>query len=895
MGVAVETHAAPTVLQPGTQFGPYQITGLLGLGAMGEVYRAHDLALGRDVALKILPERFHVDPQRLARFAREAQVLGTLNHPNIAMLHGLQPSAGNQALVLELVEGETLAERVAAGPLPVASAIEIARQVAAALAAAHEQGVVHRDLKPANIKLRADGVVKLLDFGLAKVLEPDGADPRLATITLLDAALPGAALGTPAYMSPEQARGLPVDGRSDIWAFGCVLFEMLSGKRAFDGATVSDTVAAVLAHEPDWQALPADCPPLLRRLLRRCLAKETRERLQHIGDAYLELRDALSDDAGTARPPARIRALLLGAGVAVLAAGAAMLVLRTQDKPGMPRGEVTRFEVRPARDQPFTFRSYSRDIGVSGDGRQLAYSSARGSLVVRRLDQLQTTVLQNLGSEVSNPEFSADGRLVAYTTGAALKTVPVAGGTPTLLADVGEQTDRSFVWAADGSVIVASTDGLQRVPAGGGKPEWLAVPDAARDEKAFGTPEMLPGGQWLLYMIQPLRIGIGPRIVALNLVTRERRELLRGGSSPRYLPTGHLVYAVENSLQAVRFDAARLEVLSSPETVVDDVMVNGNGIASYAIGANGTLVYAPADLADAERHLAWVTRDGRAERLDTPALNYVYPRLSPDGGRLALDIRVPDRDIWTWDLMARQLTRVTTDPSENALPAWSPNGRELAFGDGRSGAVNVYRQRLVGGQLERLTESTRRQLPAAYLPDGSALLFNEARPTGDWDVMLLKFGLPNRIEPLLTSPASEMNVMPSPDGRWITYSSDESGRVEIYVRPFPDVNRAQYRVSPDGGSKPLWSHDGREIFFISAERELVAAEVALQPTFRLAGVRRLFDATAFTDTEHGSGARPYDASADGQRFLMIQREGKAGEPRIIVVMNWFDEVERAFD
>ena len=885
--------SAQAALPVGSRCGDYDIIELIGSGAMGEVYRARERSLGRDVALKLLPERFRVDPQRLARFAREAQVLGALNHPNIATLHGVVSVAHSQALALELVDGLTLAERMADGPMKLPEAIDIARQIGAGLATAHEHGIVHRDLKPANIKLRTDGVVKLLDFGLAKVLDPNfcESDPQLATITSVDAG--SHALGTPAYMSPEQARGYAVDARSDIWAFGCVLFEMLTGRRAFGGATISDTVAAVLEHEPEWSALPPECPDLVRRMLRRCLAKDLRDRLQHIGDASIDLRDALQEG----RPPAgfwRARngwlngRAAIGLLAATLAGGLLVMQLGTTRQSPVA---VTRLEIVTTRDLPFV-NGTTRDIAISPDGSRIAYRSANSSLAIRSLDRFESAMLTDLGPEVSSPTFSPDGSHIAFLAGAALKSVPVTGGKPSFLADVGEYTDRSLIWTPDDSIIIASTRGILRVPAGGGEPEVIVSPDAANGEKAFGSPALLPGGEWLLHMIQPLRTETGTRIVALNLKSRERRELLRGGSDPHYLPTGHLVYMVDNALLAVRFDTGRLAVRSAPAIVATDVMVNANGIASLCFAANGTLVYVSGKSVATLPRLAWVTRDGREQLLSAPPMAYTYPRLSPDGQSVAVDVRGAESDIWLWDLRRERLTRVTVNPAENPLPVWSPGGNELAFGDGSSGTVNVYRQALNGGPMERLSESTRRQIALSYTPDGRNLFVGESQPTGGWDVLLLNLARPQRLVPLLHAPASEMNVVPSPDGRWIAYSSDESGRVEIYVRPFPAVQRELHRVSRGGGSKPLWSSDGREIFFLSPSREIMSAQVDAGAGFVVRGVSRLFDAVAYTSAENGTGARPFDISSDGKRFLMVRKGEAPGAARIAVVLNWFEEVRR---
>jgi Tol biopolymer transport system component len=890
-------------LAKGSRFAEYEIIGALGIGAMGEVYRARDSRLGRDVALKVLPESFRLDAPRLARFTREAQVLASLNHPNIATLHAVVEMPDAQALVLELIEGDTLAERLATGPLPVGEALGVALQIAAALEAAHDHGIVHRDLKPANVKLRPDGTVKLLDFGLAKVVDPtiEGAGASLATITAVDI-VPGGPLGTPAYMSPEQTRGRAVDRRGDVWALGCVLYEMLTGRRAFAGETVSDSIAAILDREPDWSLLPPDCPELVNRLLRRCLTKDRNDRLRHVGDARIDLKEAvLLSTADVVRGAtrarsgrARLRRFWLAAGVIATAGVASIAFAVWRSPPSDAAAVVARFEIMSA-DAPLVVRGYTRDVAVSRDGRLLAYSSTEASLVIRALDRLETKQLTRLGPEVASPTFSPDGRSIAFLSGAALKTTPVDGGPVMAVVDVGDYTDRGITWLDDDTIVVASTRGLLRVPTAGGEPELLAAPDPARGERAFGTPEALPGGRTVLFTVRPVRAEAGIQVAMFDLETRTRKDLFSGGTQPRYVPVGYVVYAsAAGTLQAIAFDSDRSEVRGEPRTLATNVMVNANGSANFAVSDNGTLVYVPGSTMT-QRQLAWVTREGHEQLLSAPALQYAYPRLSPDGRRVALDVREPEGDVWVWDLERELLTRVTFDPAENPVTVWHPDGERLAFGDGRGGTANVYWQQADGGgAIERLTDSPRRQIPLTFTPDGRWLLFSEAQPTGGWDVLMLPLADPKRIEPLLHSPFSEMNPAISPDGRWVAYSSDESGRVEIYVRPFPDVERARWQISRDGGSKPLWSRDGREIFYIGINRGLMAAEVALEPEFAPGRITQLFDATPYSLPEFGSGGRPYDLSPDGERFLMLRRPDVAEDPmrsaRIVTVVNWFEEL-----
>ena len=919
-------------LEAGVMVGPYRIDQLIGKGGMGEVYRARDTQLGRDVALKILPSSFAADPERLGRFEREARLLAALNHPHIAAIYGVEeaaPSSGSgqatvRALVLELVEGETLADRVARGPVLVAEALPIARQIAEALEAAHEKGIIHRDLKPANIKITPEGVVKVLDFGLAKIGATERSGPDLSqspTITT-GATREGVMMGTVAYMSPEQARGQTVDKRTDIWAFGCVLFEMLTGTRAFPGEDASDTIARVLMKEPEWHALPPSTPPAIRTLIRRCLAKDRRERLPDAAVARLEINEALaapsSDPVATMmrlpRMPLWRRAvapaltLILGG----LIVGLASWFLT---RPTPPR--VTRLTVTLSGAAALgTTGSFPR-LAISPDGARLAYVGAGArQIVVRALDELQPTAIQIEG-EVGSLFFSPDGQWIGFFDVVnTLRKVATFGGPPvTVSRTAGTPTGAS--WSPDDTIIFTTSDpassGLLRVAAGGGEPEVLTTPNRDRGELSHQTPQVLPGGQAVLFTITTG--GGGPdaaQIAVLDLTTREQKVLIRSGSQARYVPTGHLVYGVPGALWAVAFDLRRLEVVGRPVPVLEQVITTFVGVADWSISDDGTLVYVPGVAQAAPTStLVWVDRQGREEPLKAPPRAYVYPRLSPDGTRVAVDARDQDFDTWIWDLARETLTRLTFDPRVDSHPAWTPDGLRVVFRSGRHGPFNLFWQAADGaGAVERLTESPNNQFPSAFSPDGTRLVFREETATTGADLMVLALeerrraqrpspGVGGRersatsdVRPLVQTTFDELNGEISPDGRWMAYQSNESGREEIYVRPFPEADRGRRQVSTGGGTRPLWARSGKELFYVGASGAVMSVAVEGGSAFRSGSPTRLFEGSY----RLGAAGRTYDVSSDGQRFLMVKPVGSleqtAAPSSLIVVQNWFEELKR---
>jgi serine/threonine-protein kinase len=887
----------------GRRIGVYEVVGHLGAGGMGEVYRARDTKLGREVAVKVLAPIFKADRERLDRFEREARVLAALNHPNIGAIYGVEDSEGVPALVMELVEGPTLADRIAQGALPLDEVLPIAKQISEALEAAHDSGIIHRDLKPANVKVRADGTVKVLDFGLSKVLEPTNST---ATNTMLSptqsphATQAGVILGTAPYMAPEQARGRPVDQRADIWAFGAVLFEMLTGVRAFDGADVSITLAAVLKTDPDWRALPPATPAGLRRLLTRCLEKEPKERLQSIGDARIELRDLSRDAVDAPGEPQRTisrHAAVLGAGTLLLGVALGGTVVRLLTRSAAPA--VTRTMIATSPTASATISGYTTDVAVSPDGARVVYvGNGSTQIFVRALDRLEPVALAT-GHNVRNPFVSPDGRWVGFFDGLALKKVPMSGGAAiTLFEPIQGTSPCGATWATDDSIVIATSSvasGLWLIPARGGEPTQLTQPDRARGEAQHLWPERLPGGQTVLFTITSQTGGPdAAQIAVLDLRTRVRNILLHGGSHAQYVASGHLVYSASRTLRAVRFDLRRLEVQGTGLEVVPRLLTSPQGDADFS-AAGDTLVYVDAPdtaVSDPKRTVTWVDRTGREQPIATPPLSYIYPRLSPDETRLVLDISGQDRGLWIWDFQRATLTRLTIDLALNRVPEWTRDGKRIVYSSNRDGFDNLWWQAADGtGIPERLTTSRNVQLASGSTPDGRAMIFFESRPSTLQDVMQLSLDGSRRVTPLLQSPFLERNGVISPDGRWIAYESDSSGQMQVYVRPFPDTNGGQWQVSTEGGTRPLWSRNGSELFYVAPTPGAPLMRVPLETsgaTFHALPPVKLFEGYAAMNP-----SRTYDVAADG-RFVMIKpaAANEAEQASLIIVQHWGEELKR---
>ena len=923
-------------LSPGTRLGPYEVTAQIGVGGMGEVYRATDTNLKRAVAIKVLPASVAADRDRLARFQREAEVLASLNHPHIAAIYGLERAEGVTALVMELIDGPTLADRIAQGPIAIDEALPIAKQIAEALEAAHEQGVIHRDLKPANIKLRPDGVVKVLDFGLAKLTGPAEAGHDVAGLdataspTITSPAMMtgvGMLLGTAAYMSPEQARGKPVDKRADIWAFGCVLYEMLTGRRAFHGEDVTDTLAAVVRSEPSWDALPDAVSPTVRAFLRRCLHKDPKQRIGDIRDVRLALEGVFETAATVSTSVPKIHFWHHPAAAAIVVVGlmastglAVWSLTRARPTPPLP----VRLTVALPAGETMR-RGGDPDIAISPNGRQIVFvaNGNRPQMYARAVDQLDSRRLT--GPEVPRQPFmSPDGNWIGFfDTPAVLKKVSVNGGPAvtlcTLIGDPGATGGgpRGGSWTADNRIVFATNDvttGLLRVSAGGGEPEVLTKPNREAGEADHFWPEVLPGGEAILFTIvmaggSPLNTARSldnAQIAVLDLRTGEHKVLITGGSYPRYVSTGHILYGVGSTLRAVAFDLAALQVRGDPMPVLENVDMTATGGASFAVAQNGSLVYLQGGAeasTEFERTLVWVNRDGREESIAAPPRAYMYPRISPDGTRVALDVRDQDNDIWVWDFARTMLTRLTFSPEIDVFPAWTPDSKRIAFSADQAGGGVLSWQAADGtGQIESLTQPTtdRGQTPGSFSPDGTSLVFREIVPKTGYDISVLALATPRRATPLLQTPFTEYNPEVSPDGRWLAYESNESGQFEVYVRTFPDVAAGRWQVSTGGGKQPVWARNGRELFYLrlGAAGRIMAVPIQPGATFSFGNPQMVVDKPFGGDpgsTAVTLSGRTYDVSPDGRRFLLIKSpvpNDAAATGQIVVVQHWDEELKR---
>jgi serine/threonine-protein kinase len=870
---------------------------------MGEVYRAHDTKLHRDVALKVLPDAFANDPRRVARFTREAQTLAALNHSNIAHIHGLEETGNVRALAMELVEGSDLSELLSLGALPIDEALPIANQIAEALEAAHEQGIIHRDLKPANIKVTRDGTVKVLDFGLAKLLDPAlaesasdanaAATPTVTSPPMLTSA--GVVLGTAAYMAPEQARGRAVDRRADIWAFGCVLYEMLTAKRPFEGETLTDIVAAVIHSDPDWSRLPGTTPQPVRLLLRRCLQKDPRQRLQAIGDARVMIEEVLSGAVSEDEVPLRRRwsKWWLASGAAGVLTGAAIagLIARQMTSSAEPPRPVTRFVITLAPGQQLAGTSA---LALSPDGRQLAYvamdgANANRQIFLREMDRVDARPIA--GTEgASNPFFSPDGQWLGFFADGSLKKLPLSGGAAVNLVDVTNPTGGA--WIDEHTIAFASyLSTLQRVSDDGGTPQRLTHFEAG--ETAHLSPRPLPGGKVVLFSTASTRMSA---IAVQRIDTGARHDIIQTPEpdAPDYVGPGYVTYAQAGTLLAASFDPERNRT-GTPIAAVPDVL-------QYSVSATGSLVYVSGKPPAAPQlRLVWVSRDGTEQSVGAPPRNYHPPRLSPDGTRGAVDVIVGDMQVWLYDL-ARDIFSRFTFEGDNRHAVWAPDGKRLAFMSNRDGGQHIFWKRADGsGNAEPVpaggsTAPDVLNIPCSWSRDG-LLAFARVAPAAPAELSVLRLDDGSTTRSGGTAPvftrtrAAEGAPQLSPDGRWMAYASEESGRREIYVQAYPGPG-GRWQVSSDGGNEPLWSASGRELFYRSGDR-MMGVDISTEGEFLAGKPRQLFEGS-YVRSSAGYVRANYDVSPDGQRFLMLKsvEQKPAALTQIHVVLNWSEELKR---
>ncbi|MFY9530722.1 MAG: protein kinase [Candidatus Acidiferrales bacterium] len=886
----------------GRTLGPYGIVEKIGAGGMGEVYRARDTRLNRIVAVKVLPTHLADNAALRERFEREARTIASLNHPHICTLHDIGHQDGIDYLVMEYVEGETLAQRLAKGPLPLEQVLQYAIEIADALDKAHRKGVTHRDLKPGNIMLTKTGT-KLLDFGLAKLRQNVSPGTPLSELPTAKDAITaqGTILGTLQYMAPEQLEGKEADARTDIFAFGVVVYEMATGKKAFEGKSQASVIGAILKDDPPpISSLQPMTPPALDRVIKRCLAKEPDERCQSAKDLTDELKWIAEGGSQVTSVPTvpvkaiRVferRALIISVGTLLLGAAiAGVAVWNLKPSPSSPSQPVSRTVINLPPGQQLAGLENGLAVALSPDGTHLAYVARQGGtqqLYLRPLDTLEAKPMPGTDGAV-NPFFSPDGQWVGFFAGGKLKKVSVSGGAAQSLGDAA--IPRGASWGSHDMIAFAPAipSVLQQVSDAGGTPQPLTRLEKGENHR---WPEFLPGGKAVLFAAGTSGINFTNAQVAVQSVgTGERRNLVQGGTQPRYAPSGHLVYAQGGSLMAVPFDPQRLAVAGAAVPIVEGVLQSTvSGAAQYSFSSTGSLVYVSGGVQSVQSRLVWISRNGAEQPLAAPAHTYLAPQLSPDGRRVAVSILEQETQVWLYDLARETSTRLTFEGNYNLNPVWTPDGKQIAFESNKEGTPNLFWQLADGsGGLERLATSENIQSPVSWSPDRQMLAFFEINPTTGFDIWVLRLG-DRKAQPFLRTPFNESVPRFSPDGRWLAYTSDESGRYEIYVQPYPGPG-GKWLISTEGGTEPAWNPNGRELFYRSGDK-MMAVEIATQPSFAAGKPRMLFEG------RYEPAPAPianYDVSPDGQRFLMLKRSESAGEAptQINVVLNWFEELKR---
>jgi len=895
-------------LVTGAKLGPYEITGAIGAGGMGEVYRARDTRLNRVVAIKVLPEHLACKSELRERFEREARTIASLNHPQICTLYDIGHENSTDYLVLEYLEGETLAERLKKGPLPLDQVLRYAIEIADALDKAHRKGITHRDLKPGNIILTKTGA-KLLDFGLAK-LKQESAPANRSLSSLPTASDPvtavGTILGTLQYMAPEQVEGKSdqIDARTDIFAFGVVVYEMATGHRAFEGKTQASLIAKILETDPPpMSSLQPMTPPALDRVVKRCLAKDRDDRCQSAKDLTDELKWIAESGSQVSLPPmttAKVmrmfarRPLIVGlGGLGVLVMVAALSGLAVWILKPAPPQPVSRLTITLPPGQQLAGLDGGLALALSPDGTHLAYVARQGSaqqIYLRAMDSLSANSLP--GTEGgTTPFFSPDSQWVGFFLGGRLKKVPVTGGAALDLGKVGATTGAGASWGGRGTIAIgpAAASALLQVPDAGGAAQPLTRFE--KGDLAHRWPEFLPGGKAFLFTAG--RSGItfsNAQIAAQTAGSGERRNLVEGASNSRYALPGYLVYAQGGNLVAVPFDPQRLALTGAATPVVEGVQQSPTtGAAQYSISATGSLAYVSGGIQGTQSRLAWVSRNGTEQVLTAPPRSYSFPRLSPDGRRIAVSIIEQESQTWLYDLSRETLSRFTFEGSQNYNPVWTPDGKRVAFESNNAGPVNIFWQLADGsGGLERLTTSPYINAPVSWSPDGQLLAFGEINTTSVQNIWTLRID-DRKVLAWHQTRSNENEPRFSPDGRWLAYISDESGRFEVYVQPYPGPG-GKWQISTEGGTDPVWNPNGRELFYRSGDK-MMAVDISTKPGFAASTPRMLFE---------GHYEQPpvpvhnFDVSPDGQHFLMLKpvEQEQAAPTQINVVLNWFEELKQ---
>jgi Tol biopolymer transport system component/predicted Ser/Thr protein kinase len=892
-------------IQPGQHLGPYQIVSPIGAGGMGEVYKARDTRLDRTVAIKVLPAHLADQGEVRERFEREAKAIASLNHPHICTLYDTGRQEGTDFLVMEYLEGETLAARLLKGSLPLDQVLRYAIEIADALDKAHRKGITHRDLKPGNIMLTKDGT-KLLDFGLAKLKEaaaPVESISQMPTVSHTPTAQ-GTLLGTMQYMAPEQVEGKndEVDARTDIFAFGAVVYEMATGKKAFEGKTNASVMSKIMQVDPpSISSLQPMTPPALDRIVTTCLAKEPDDRWQTAGDLCRELKwiaERGSQVAAVAAAPASgidamtRRPILLGLGALLLAVITGVAAWNVKPTPAPTPRPVTRATISLPQGQQLAGLNFGPSVALSPDGTQLAYVASEGGaqrIYLRAMDSLESRPVAGTEGAI-NPFFSPDSQWIGFFAGGKLKKVSVGGGTPEDVAEV--SVPRGASWSSLGLIAFAPTpvSVIQQVSNAGSTAK--ALTHLGEGNVSDGWPDFLPGGKAMLFAEGGSSVNANTaKIVVQSVETGERRDLIPGGTYPRYASSGHLVYLSGNTLMVAPFDLQRLEVTGPAVPVGVEGLQSFafGGHAQYSISQTGSLVYVAGGAQSGQNRPVWVSRNGTEQPVAAPARNYSLPRLSPDGRRLAVSVGEQDTQIWLYDFSREALTRFTFVGGTNVNSAWTPDGKRIAFFSIAQGEQSMSWQMADGsGGLERLSASKTNQVPRSWSPDGQLLAFMDVSPTTGFDISVLRMS-DRKAEPFLRTPFNETVPAFSPDGHWLAYMSDESGRYEIYVQPYPGPG-GKWQISTEGGTEPVWNPNGRELFYRSGNK-MMAVEVATQPNFTVGKPRVLFEGPYAPSPATFPN---YDVSSDGQRFLMLKptEQTEAGPTQINVVLNWFEELKR---